>query len=274
MAESSFELVFVSPNIAKILLKDLYDEQRPYRDRLAQKYAQDMADGRWVSDNPQPIVISSTGKVIDGQHRLNAVIISGKTVPMYIARGANEDTYRVIDSGATRTVTDRISMPQKSNCAALAKRVVALDKGYGLKTALDGTITISQQEVLEVLDREPEHLLEVVKCAGRIRKDLGKCGAVSAYAAVLYAFEVVHGEGTLERIEQGICEPTRTSLAFQKYVMRLYSGSSAPKPYIVASGFVMFCDALFGGYECLSYNKRESHVKALNKAYGMARVAD
>lgn len=35
MAESSFELVFVSPNIAKILLKDLYDEQRPYRDRLA-----------------------------------------------------------------------------------------------------------------------------------------------------------------------------------------------------------------------------------------------
>lgn len=28
MAESSFELVFVSPNIAKILLKDLYDEQR------------------------------------------------------------------------------------------------------------------------------------------------------------------------------------------------------------------------------------------------------
>lgn len=55
MAESSFELVFVSPNIAKILLKDLYDEQRPYRDRLAQKYAQDMAEGRWVSDNPQPI---------------------------------------------------------------------------------------------------------------------------------------------------------------------------------------------------------------------------
>lgn len=44
-------------------------------------------------------------------------------------------------------------------------------------------------------------------------------------------------------------------------------------PNIAKILLIMFCDALFGGYECLSYNKRESHVKSLNKAYEMARAA-
>lgn len=47
-----------------IFLDHLTDEQRPYHDTYSQRYAADMAAGLWNTDNPQPIIISDTGKVI------------------------------------------------------------------------------------------------------------------------------------------------------------------------------------------------------------------
>lgn len=270
MAESSFELVFVSPNIAKMLLKDLYDEQRPYHDTYAQRYAADMAAGLWNPDNPQPIIISDTGKVIDGQHRLHAVIISGCTVPMYIARGASESTYKVVDSNVSRSVPDRIgNVPSAAQVSALSKRIISLDAGVTLRTALTGSqsFKITQQQQLRLIERNTDYLVGIVRAGGRCRQSAGKLGPLSAYATVLHMAEQIYGEGTADVICDQMALPTKTALAYQRYLMRLYTGAQQAKPYAVASALINFSDAVLDGRECVGYNKRDTYVKKWEQAY-------
>lgn len=270
MAESSFELVFVSPNIAKMLLKDLYDEQRPYHDTYAQRYAADMKAGRWNPDNPQPIIISDTGKVIDGQHRLHAVIISGCTVPMYLARGASENTYKVVDSGTSRSVPDRLhGLPSAQQVSALAKRIISLDGGATLRTALSGSTNfkVTQQQQLRLIERNSDYLVGTVRAGGRCRAAAGKIGPMSAYTTVLHMAEQIYGSGTADVICDHMGLPTKTALAFQRYMMRLYTGSQQAKPYAVASALVNFADAVLDGRECVGYNKRDIYVKKWEQAY-------
>src|SRR5437899_11585488 len=52
---------------------------RPLRDYVAEKYAMDMREGRW-DQHHQGLAFGPDGEILDGQHRLWAVMISSKTV--------------------------------------------------------------------------------------------------------------------------------------------------------------------------------------------------
>ena len=266
---ADIERVEITPEKANKMLDNLYEHQRPYLDRTAQRYAADMIDGKWQVENPSPIVISDTGKLIDGQHRLHAVVISKVTVPMYVATGVPESVYRSIDSGTIRTVPHRLNMPQKQNIAAVAKRIASLRRGSGLKTALRGTENVSQQTVLEVIDEDPEYILGLVRAASRVRDALG-CGPVAAYATVLYVFQTIYGVNAVDEIEEELQNPSKSTMSIQRYVARLYSGKSAPKPYVVASGFVQYCNAIMHKQQLLKLTNMESIVKKIDKEYTRA----
>lgn len=64
-------------------------------------------DGRWRMTG-DPIRFSKTGKLIDGQHRLQAILNSGKTVQCVVMRNLADDIFDVIDSGKSRTKVDVI----------------------------------------------------------------------------------------------------------------------------------------------------------------------
>lgn len=62
----------ITPETAKSwLLKNVHN--RPLRDGLVTTYATDMANEQWQS-NGESIKFSSEGELLDGQHRLAAVI--------------------------------------------------------------------------------------------------------------------------------------------------------------------------------------------------------
>lgn len=266
---ADIERIEITPEKAKQMLGNLYEHQRPYLDRTAQRYAADMLDGKWQAENPAPIVISDTGKLIDGQHRLHAVVISGVTVSMNVATGVPESVYRSIDSGTTRTVAHRLDMPQKQAVAAVAKRIASLRKGVGLITALRGTENISQQTVLEVIDEDPEYILGLVRTASRIRDALG-CGPVAAYATVLHMFQVIYGASSIGEIEEELQNPSKSTMSIQRYVARLYSGKSVPRTHVVASGFVQYCNAIVHKQQLLKLTNMESIVRKIDKEYTQA----
>lgn len=53
---------------------------RNLRGQVIASYARDMKSGAWVL-NGETVKIASNGQLLDGQHRLNAVVESGQTVP-------------------------------------------------------------------------------------------------------------------------------------------------------------------------------------------------
>jgi hypothetical protein len=62
-----------------------------------------MADGGWKV-NSQPIAFDTAGRLVDGQHRLLAIVRSGITVRMAIAFKVQHDAVKTIDRGRVRTV--------------------------------------------------------------------------------------------------------------------------------------------------------------------------
>lgn len=109
----STEWVHVTPKMAEEWLKSNIDN-RPADERMVQKYAGEMSEGRWKVTG-DPIRFDMTGRVIDGQHRLMAIILSQKPQMMLVVRGLPPDSFKVIDTGKVRNVQTILAMAGHKN---------------------------------------------------------------------------------------------------------------------------------------------------------------
>jgi hypothetical protein len=100
-----FSKVLITPAYAKKLLESNTSNRRLKTRKVAQ-YAEDMAAGRWKEDTGETIKISKTGRILDGQNRLHAIIKSGIAVYMHIVTNLEEEVFDVIDTGAVRSAND------------------------------------------------------------------------------------------------------------------------------------------------------------------------
>lgn len=91
----------ITPAVAEKFLK----QNRRNRDLVQSKvdtYARDMSSGLWgISESA--ICFDTAGQLMNGQHRLRAVIDSGATIQSIIAEGMPPDALLHMDSGAART---------------------------------------------------------------------------------------------------------------------------------------------------------------------------
>lgn len=96
---------------------------RRVRPHMVDKYAKDVASGRWRL-NGEAIVMSKSGKIIDGQHRLLAIVKAGVPIECFVASGIDDEAFDTIDIGANRTLADILGIqgyPQASVLAAIAR---------------------------------------------------------------------------------------------------------------------------------------------------------
>lgn len=101
---------FVTPQMAEAFLnKNTFN--RPLRSGQVERYARDMAADRWLK-NGATIVFMTDGTLLDGQHRLFAIIEAAcmnpnfKGVYMIIVRDADREALSTIDTGLARSYAD------------------------------------------------------------------------------------------------------------------------------------------------------------------------
>ena len=102
----SFEMV--GPDQAKAWLATNLSNRRVEKYHV-NKLANAMTKGDW-SLNGQTITFNTEGALIDGQHRLMAVVQSGVAVPMAIVRGVKPNVITTIDTGKPRSLGDIMGM--------------------------------------------------------------------------------------------------------------------------------------------------------------------
>jgi hypothetical protein len=90
------------------------------------------------------IKISKSGKLLDGQHRLTAIVQTGISLKLNVVRGLEEDSFKYMDIGKGRTASDILHIEGVSNSskiAAISKFVMNFQKGYYQRLANkhDGT---------------------------------------------------------------------------------------------------------------------------------------
>lgn len=99
----------IDPDIARVYLaKNIENNRNVVIDRVGQ-YARDMESGRW-RETTETIKFDSEGNLIDGQHRLRAVVRAGVTVRFLVARGLANDAVYVIDASLPRNAAGGLRM--------------------------------------------------------------------------------------------------------------------------------------------------------------------
>jgi len=142
----------VTPEIAKQWLVRNVSNRR-VSPPLVERYARDMGAGNWEL-NGETVKFDSSRRLIDGQHRLSAIIKSGKSTKMYVATGlpTNHRIAATIDNGRARSASDILKMhgySHNSIMAALARFVMQLqpDRWNGG--------SVGNYEILEEVKRNP-----------------------------------------------------------------------------------------------------------------------
>lgn len=104
------EFQTITPEQAQELLTNHNPSNRRLDTRHAVFLAQEMERGTFRPDNGDSIRIDTDGNVLDGQHRLAAIVKVGRPVTMLIANGVDRETFATIDIGKRRTVQDIVGI--------------------------------------------------------------------------------------------------------------------------------------------------------------------
>lgn len=156
----SHQIMTVTPEIAAKWIETGAPNRKPARHQI-NIFANAMKAGRWEY-NGQDIILDRDGHLIDGQHRLLAVIKSGQNVVMGVKRGVPSEAFMTIDSGKARNVADIVSMisdVDRKRAASIARYAHSFDTtGHFAYAATRMDVTdyfIKWQEQIEAISSAP-----------------------------------------------------------------------------------------------------------------------
>lgn len=172
-----YEVKMVTPKDAAVLLNQ-NNMNRSISMKRVQLYADEMRTGNW-ENNGEDILIADDGTLLNGQHRLRAVILSGCATIFGFKYGIPKHTFVTMDNGHARTTADYLGIDgvhSASMVAAIAKMALQFERGDHLRRAC------SRREVLEYAADHP--LIGDMARLGRAVQDTDL--TASPFATVLF----------------------------------------------------------------------------------------
>ena len=129
------ETIRITPRQAKAMLASNTSNRKPNPNRI-KYYANLMKNGKWHLTH-QGIAIAADGTIVDGQHRLMAVLDSGKSVMFNVSWGVEKEAQKYIDVGYRRTTSNVFQMHGVADASAHAAGIGKYFKMSLSKTGAD-----------------------------------------------------------------------------------------------------------------------------------------
>lgn len=146
------ETVQITPALAAKWLQQR-GHNRPICTANVNRLADEIEKGDWCL-NGEPIIFADTGLLLDGQHRLSAVIKAKQSITCLVVSGVQEQAWGSINSGMKRTAGHVLGANGEKSASMLAASLSWVVK-YD-----DGNITrgrgVTSLDILRALDRHPE----------------------------------------------------------------------------------------------------------------------
>jgi hypothetical protein len=95
---------------------------RPISESTVERYTQEIRAGRWKF-NGQAIIFGKSGNLLNGQHRLKAIIAANKSIETLVVWGVDDDAFDTIDDGNKRSLADVLAVKAEYKPALLAAGV-------------------------------------------------------------------------------------------------------------------------------------------------------
>lgn len=155
LGEPSMQVVSVTPEMARKWL-GRNAGNRPLKTTHVGRLANAIRGGKWKLTG-DPIRFSDTGKLIDGQHRLQAIVDAELPVQCVVMHGLNDDIFDVIDSGSPRSKADAVfikyQLPVAKSGLLSSTANIAHQYASG-STSLRGKV--ATDDLLQFIDSNPD----------------------------------------------------------------------------------------------------------------------
>lgn len=195
----SVKIVDVTPKMAERWLYEKNTKNRKMYENVVNRYALDMKRGNWAL-NHQGISFCEDGSLLDGQHRLKAIVISGKTITLMVTRnipisygknGSTIFTRDTIDESRMRTAGDKLTLSYGIKEGNLTSSILA----SVIRICTGNTLKRSTQTIKAIYDIYEKEIKMIMSNKQRVS---GLCvtpalGAFT-FAAKVYPKEVLSFE--------------------------------------------------------------------------------
>lgn len=192
------EIALVTPKKAEQLLK-MNTDNRNLNERKLREYVDSMNRGQWRL-NGSSISISESKKLLDGQHRLTAVIKSNTSQSFVLVHNLKDEVFTTIDTGKNRNASDALKILGKTyttSRATLATKIIIWNRtetpilsssnndgggygGAGTKPSIEDIISFVNQNDLD------EYILKSYSLSSKFKGIV-----VGEYAFLYYIFSKI-----------------------------------------------------------------------------------
>jgi len=146
--------------------------------------------------NGEPIIISKDGFLLDGQHRLQACIESGRNIEVMVVRDVEKETMITIDTGRARTAGDVMSLKNIDNARSVASVCKYIIKKFDTVSMYNDNnsstkyvkIKISNSEILRFYNGNKDEIQELVQYSIRLVKHGVNILPAAQISAYIYLF--------------------------------------------------------------------------------------
>lgn len=114
----------IGPDIARSYMLANTKNRKLNERHMKQLVAAMLASEWWM--NGETIIFGADGSLLNGQHRLMAIITSGVEVDVLVVRGIDREAFRTLDGGRVRRTGEVLTMEGEKNGNALSAAVQAL----------------------------------------------------------------------------------------------------------------------------------------------------
>jgi len=180
----------IGPKKARQYL-DMMPRNRRQRGRVKDRYIKAMTKGQWKLTG-EAIKFNTRGELIDGQHRLEAIIASNKEVEILVCRNVPAEAFMELDTGATRSPGDLLTVAGYDYTNGVASAIRFITSIYKVEAGTVSPSSLARERV------DPETLLEYAEAYSEalvesVRKTMSKqartvCSPPAMFAALYYVF--------------------------------------------------------------------------------------
>lgn len=253
-------LELITPEQADSILKNQNSKNRNIRVRSVEKIAFDIISGNWRVTH-QAIAFSSDGELLDGQHRLAAIVKAKKAVSLYVKYGLDKQCMDVIDSGNSRTASDTLRLrfdAKSSSTAAAAIKHYFIYHRYP-KTVWSNLVKPSHSEISEYYYENQEIVDRATEIALTVNRRFRRLGKTTVATIFLLVYESDGNLDDYEKFAELLSKGTELSEGSPLAAYRNFlANSNTKEPYPQQS-------AIANLIQCFNYWQNSKSIKVFRK---------
>lgn len=149
--------IMLTPELAKRMLESNVNNRQLNQANL-RFLKNEVVSNRWreISD---PIQINEEDKLINGQHRLRAIVDLNISLPLRVETNVDSTIFSVIDTGNKRSGVDTLTIKHIENASVMATTIRYIKM---MLTNGNSTTKVSNQEMINFIEDNP-NVIEAVK---------------------------------------------------------------------------------------------------------------